>query len=780
MATARQRGLWGRGLTYIFWGRAGDFPSDLDLSFGSGTAPDGAVYSVIGGDLAAGGLGDVLAPAGDVNGDGIDDLLIGASNLGGTGDARAAYIVYGHSGPWAAAQNIADLGLGQASKLSLPGGSGTGLALAGLGDVNGDGFEDILVQSAGNAAAYVLFGDGEAHPAHLGLGSDLGEQKNTYTGVTGGAAAGDLNGDGYQDFILMRADGLVILYGSTAMGGTVQDISTTPSNATHVALSELRQVAALSDVNGDGIDDLLVEGRQDTLSGLVTSYIVYGRAGGFGASLDLAALDGTNGFAIVGTGTGTAQGMTLGGQGDVNGDGLRDILLAEAGANGNAGAVYLLFGRLGAVAANFDKNALDGTNGYRILGLQPADLLGGAHLADVNGDGFADLLLAQPGRNGRGMASVLYGGPERLRLLDEADGLRDGTLDLSHLTSFFEFVEPTPVPISGGGTGSGNPTQLADFLTGSDGVDDVDLLAGNDTYQAKAGHDTLRGGLGVDVLYGDTGNDLLFGGEGGDALFGGSGGDQLLGENGADALDGGLGNDTFWGGAGADTLIGGEGDDLFLAIGSGDVLEEIGNGGHDRVEAEVSFTLPAHFEDLILTEAAALSGVGNSLDNRIWGSDGANALVGFAGQDGLYGGIGGDTLWGGTGNDALSGGPGSDVLVGGSGRDVLFGGAGDGLRDTFIFASWRDTARGGLTRDVIADFRRGEDRLDLHAIDANSHRAGNQGFVFSGTAPRAYAAWWVSGGNAVYLCADVSGDGRADLELRLNGLTRLSASDIWL
>lgn len=126
---------------------------------------------------------------------------------------------------------------------------------------------------------------------------------------------------------------------------------------------------------------------------------------------------------------------------------------------------------------------------------------------------------------------------------------------------------------------------------------------------------------------------------------------NFIGTSGNDNLTGGAGNDFMDGGTGADTMAGLAGDDVYLVDNAGDVVVESPGQGSDRINALVSYTLPANAENLWLVGVADSSGIGNELDNSLWGDGGSNVLTGLAGNDFIDGGAGADTLVGGTGND---------------------------------------------------------------------------------------------------------------------------------
>jgi Ca2+-binding RTX toxin-like protein len=153
------------------------------------------------------------------------------------------------------------------------------------------------------------------------------------------------------------------------------------------------------------------------------------------------------------------------------------------------------------------------------------------------------------------------------------------------------------------------------------------------------------------------------------------GGDWIVFESGASNLAAGNAN----GGLGdvfrvsnpllADTLRGGAGNDIYV-VQRPDVIVESSNAGSDTVRSSIAWTLGANLENLELTGSAAISGTGNTLNNRLTGNPAANTLNGLGGNDTLVGGGGNDSLLGGAGNDRLDGAAGSDTMVGGEGSDT--------------------------------------------------------------------------------------------------------------
>jgi hypothetical protein len=131
------------------------------------------------------------------------------------------------------------------------------------------------------------------------------------------------------------------------------------------------------------------------------------------------------------------------------------------------------------------------------------------------------------------------------------------------------------------------------------------------------------------------------------------------------------------------------------------------------------------------------------------------------------------------GKDYLEGRAGADTLIGGRGRDVMSAGT-DSQRDTFVFQSVEDSSVGSTARDIVQSFERGEDKIDLSAIDANAQVAGQQGFSWGGTTAGAYRVWTTPSSSNTLLRGDVTGDGVADFEIQVNAVSGLSSSDLIL
>jgi hypothetical protein len=365
--------------------------------------------------------GYTVAGAGDVNGDGIDDIIIGSEGI----TTGQSYVVFGNT----------DFGSSVFELSSLNGANGfilngvlTAQWVSGAGDVNGDGYDDVLIGSRyadppgkGDAGiTYLVFGRA-SFSATIDLNSLDGTNGVKFYGRDAGewsgyqvSGAGDVNGDGFADILIGAPQADVTLtdvgrtylvFGKASFSSGVFELSslTGTNGVAFIGIGTYdnlgRAVSGAGDVNNDGFDDFLIAAEWSDIKGGDSGQVclVFGRASFGSANVMLSSLNGNTGVRFNGIDANDHAGSSVAGGGDVNGDGFADIIIGAnyADPRGDAGETYVVFGRATFLISSFDLTNLDGTNGFIINGIAAGDESGKAVSggADVNGDGFADILV---------------------------------------------------------------------------------------------------------------------------------------------------------------------------------------------------------------------------------------------------------------------------------------------------------------------------------------------------------------------------------------------------
>ena len=431
---------------------------------------------------------DATATGGDINGDGYDDIVFGGprTNVGASYGVGAAYVVFGKENGFANL-NISDLNgsngfrftdsqaVGDASNQAYIGG-----AVSIGGDINGDGFDDLVVGAP------------------------------RFNAVDYGETPGD--------------DGKVfVIFGRTSFSATVEVNSlngTTGFTATGVINEEARTGVSVSsggDVNGDGIDDFVIgaSGGYDYAHVEGRVYVVFGKTNlGSSGSLNLTQISGTSGFILNGAANYDVAGTSVSVTGDINGDGFDDIVIGAPTINSMSvdpgatnGQVYVVFGgRNVSTTAPGNLSSLNGTTGFKLSG--SGSYHAGQRVTsgvDLNGDGFDDIFIGEP-----------YSTPGTVTVFFGTDfGLNNGVGGDGELGNGLQKINGSAAGTLTADAGSG----AADILVGGGGNDTLISDGGSDVLIGGSGDDVLTaklsnfsnpnvprfdGGTGVDTLTGDT------------------------------------------------------------------------------------------------------------------------------------------------------------------------------------------------------------------------------------------------------------------------------------
>ena len=418
----------------------GDGYSDVVISAreaSNGQASEGLVYVHYGSaagisvvpnvvleiDQASASFGNSVSTAGDINGDGYGDLIVGApnweSNAATLGSEGAIFIYYGSA-----------TGIGTVPDVTRRANSAAkymGWSVACAGDINNDGYSDII--TGGWLAAYGQTNEGAAW-VYLGGAAGLAaapihrlerNQGGAQFGATV-AGAGDVNGDGYSDVVVgshafdlnVANDGATFIYhgGPTNLGAGLNPAPATIFTGPPGSLRSAWSVSCAGDVNGDGFSDIITGHYLGNIGGPIeegTAFVYLGSPTGVN----------TTPSTIIESGQANAWlGRSVAGAGDVNGDGYADVVVgAVTFTNGQAleGAAFLYLGSPTGISNAFHRRYeldLSGANVGECV----------ATAGDVNGDGFSDIIVGSENYGGSllGAATIYHGGTENTALTPSA------------------------------------------------------------------------------------------------------------------------------------------------------------------------------------------------------------------------------------------------------------------------------------------------------------------------------------------------------------------------
>ena len=601
-------------------------------------------------------LGSSVSSAGDINGDGIDDLIISAPNASVNdffSDEGEAYVVFGTTEGFDSELDLTSLnGSNGFTIIGIDNDDRLGGSVSNAGDINGDGIDDLII-SAPNASvndffsdegeAYVVFGTTEGFDSELDLTSLNGSNGFTIIGIDNDdrlgssvSSAGDINGDGLDDLIV----------GAPNAG-------------------EIITVFNPYDYQSNSYEQSNRRGE---------AYVVFGTTDGFDSELDLTSLDGNNGFIISGIDEFDRLGSSVSSAGDINGDGFDDLIIGAPytkyysyrGFRISEGEAYVVFGTTDGFDSELDLTSLDGNNGFIISGIDEFDRLGSSvsSAGDINGDGFDDLIIGAPYTKYYSYRGFRISEGEAYVVFGTTDGF-DSELDLTSLDGSNGFTI----------SGIDNDDNLLGFAVSSAG-----------DFNGDGFDDIIIGAPVADSANGEYSGEVYL-------LFGKSNGfnaDIDLTE--LDANDGfiitGLNKfDQLGSSVSSAGDIDGDGfDDLIISA----PLANSGSSAFNNGEAYIIFGFNPLEETPEITGTSNNDVItGTTQEEIISGLRGNDSLKGLAGDDTLSGGNGSDTLRGGTDDDLLKGQQGFDLLVGDRGNDTLSGGLGS------------DTLRGGADADLL-------------------------------------------------------------------------------
>ncbi|WP_047551064.1 beta strand repeat-containing protein [Methylotenera sp. G11] len=478
-------GYSGSGESFVVFGKVGVGDTTDNVNLDALGAKGFRIYNAATGDLN----GRSVSAAGDVNGDGLADLIVGlpGSNYNAV-DAGVGVVVYGKANANDVDVSAAFSGTGGFGISNLVSSDMTGYSVSGAGDVNGDGKADVVISIPGSdfnavdaGVAYVVLGG--SFTGHLNVSELTANNagfiiKNSLATVNDGigidgsisyavSGAGDVNGDGYADLIVgvqfdddagTNTGRSYVVFGKSGfadvdLANVANGIGGFAINAETGADANSwsgHSVSAAGDINGDGLADLIVGAPvRDTSFGVDSgrNYVVYGKASGTAVELSQIVL-GNGGFAINGQSAGDHTGQSVSAAGDVNGDGFDDLIVgsdrADVGANIDAGRSYVIFG------------------GTHLTGAAAVDYLGTSGANSLAGTTASEIFVAGDGNDtitGNGGADVMYGGR----------GDDTFVINASNIKALRENL---------GDIGSDNIDQLA-RIDGGTGIDTISLLGGS-------------------------------------------------------------------------------------------------------------------------------------------------------------------------------------------------------------------------------------------------------------------------------------------------------------
>ncbi|KQP65232.1 hypothetical protein ASF41_21990 [Methylobacterium sp. Leaf111] len=666
-----------------------------------------------------------MSSAGDINGDGFDDLIVGAwtADPNSLRDAGSSYVVFGHADDFSPTLALSSLNGSNGFRLDGAAvNSSSGDSVSSAGDVNGDGFDDLIVgarfaapNGSFSGSSYVVFGHAGGFSSTVALSSLNGSTGFRLDGAAYGdrsgktvSSAGDVNGDGFDDLIVgaygVDANGLgdagssYVVFGgpanalptvSVADASIVEGDAGTSALSFTLTLSQARSqpvTVAYATSNGtalSGSDYTATSGSFTFAPGTTTGSISVQVIGD-------TRLEGDEKFSLVlsspsgavldrSTATGTITNDDTAPVYEISVD-PASVLEGNAGTGNTVTYTVSRTGdtsQAGTVMVDLSGTATSGSD-YTVAGLTTDSAVlfaAGDITATFTVTSTPDTLVEANETVLATLSTITAGGTLGAAFSAEA------TITNDDVRSYAIAVSPATVAEASAGVGNtltytvsrsqaGVAASVAIDLSGSAGssdyttsLQDGHISFGADdlsvSFMVTTTPDTLSEGdetvvatltapagsvvVGPAAVTGTITNTPPATG-GAQTIIGTANADTLTGTSGNDTLDGLGGNDKLDGGLGADTMNGGAGNDTYTVDNAGDVVVELASQGSDRVISSVTYTLTDNVENLTLFKSAAINGTGNDLANVLVGNASANVLDGKLGADTLTGGAGADTF----------------------------------------------------------------------------------------------------------------------------------------
>ena len=384
-----------------------------------------AVAAVLDSDQTGAIFGISLAPAGDVNGDGFSDIIVGASLFDNPQtDEGAIFIFEGAAG-----------GINTTPAIQIESdqaGAHLGNAVSSAGDVNGDGYSDVIAGALWfnngellEGAAFIYYGSAAGITGTIQAQLEM-NQPNAQLGISV-AGAGDINGDGYADVMVganFYSNGEINEGAAFVYYGSATGVSLSPRAQLETNQADAQFGIALSfagDINGDGYSDLLIGApyfdNSESNEGL--AFIYNGSPDGLPVSPTTVRADGTQ--------ANDNFGVSVASAGDVNGDGYSDVIIGAwqyDESHVNEGAAFVYHGGAAGLSATPNSSLFDCNQAGAFFG----EAVAGA--GDLNGDGYADVIIGadnydDAGGNNEGRAFVYFGSASGINgspvILDDTD-----------------------------------------------------------------------------------------------------------------------------------------------------------------------------------------------------------------------------------------------------------------------------------------------------------------------------------------------------------------------